>query len=438
MIDAESPSDNVPSRSVGFMLYRSIKIVCLASLSFAMHAVLCEAFEPTRGPLVAHPENPRWFADRDGRAVYLIGSHTWANFQDLSLEGEKLFDHEAWLDFMEEHRFNFQRFWIWEHATWASWTAEKLHVDPVPYRRTGPTDALDGKPQFNLDAFEPVYFDRMRARVMDCRDRGIYCAVMLFQAFSSSKKGKGNPFRGHPLNVRNNLQIFDGDVDGNDVVDWDSPAVRAWQVAFIHKVVDTLNDLDNVLYEVINEGGTEDWQKFVVKTVRDHEKKLPKQHLWGHGIDPDWVWKCFVRGHHVLFMDPWSPIPRWQDEEPFDGVHYSKNHPNFPGYQESRSAMRCVSELAATLDLSKATPTPELATSGFCLASPNDFYVVFIPNGGEVVVDLTGSQASYSATWLAPITGQHVRNKKIEGGKKVPLSSPFSGSSVVLVKRENP
>ena len=33
------------------------------------------------------------------------------------------------------------------------------------------------------------------------------------------------------------------------------PKVRKHQAAYIRRVVDTLNDLDNVLYEVTNEGG---------------------------------------------------------------------------------------------------------------------------------------------------------------------------------------
>jgi len=38
---------------------------------------------PTAGPLRLHPANPRYFADRHGRAVYLTGSHTWDTLQDL-------------------------------------------------------------------------------------------------------------------------------------------------------------------------------------------------------------------------------------------------------------------------------------------------------------------------------------------------------------------
>src|SRR5579862_5461759 len=90
------------------------------------------------GPLRVHPENTRYFANAEGRAVYLVGSHTWANFQDIGFEGDKPFDYDAYMDFMVEHRFNFMRFWTWEHAAWAAWSPEKVIFSPTPYARTGP------------------------------------------------------------------------------------------------------------------------------------------------------------------------------------------------------------------------------------------------------------------------------------------------------------
>ena len=34
------------------------------------------------GPLRVHPDNPRYFTDGSGRAVYLTGAHTWNNLVD--------------------------------------------------------------------------------------------------------------------------------------------------------------------------------------------------------------------------------------------------------------------------------------------------------------------------------------------------------------------
>ena len=62
--------------------------------------------------------------------------------------------------------------------------------------------------------------------------------------------------------------------------------MREYQAAYIKKIIDTVWDLDNVLYEVINEGGNVEWDAFVIKTVKDYEKTKGKIHpigLTGHG-----------------------------------------------------------------------------------------------------------------------------------------------------------
>lgn len=464
-----------------------------AALSLAAHGADLSPLPPTRGPLTIHPDNPRWFADADGRAVFLVGSHTWANLQEIRRAGDRSFDHDAWLAFMVEHRFNFQRLWIWEHAAWATWTKEKLLVDPLPYVRRGPGPALDGGMKFDLDRFDEVFFDRLRARLIVCRDRGIYCAVMLFQGFSSkklkSRTHTGDPFPGHPFHAANNVQGFNGDADGDSVLDLDAPAVRARHVAFIRKVVDTVNDLDNVLYEVVNEGGTEDWQKFVVQTVQEYERTKPRQHLvgitgagavnlpaalasdaqwvspaggdlpgkpfasnppawgekkpsvldtdhiWGHGIDPQWPWKCFTRGHHVQFMDPWGPLAGWRDGAP-GSLAALQNTADFPGYAEARLAMRNTARLAAGLDLAKFVPAGALASTGYCLADAGNSYVVYLPGGGGVDLDLTAAPGEFRATWIAAITGREIPGKNVTGGEKRQVNCPFFGDAVLLLQRK--
>ena len=328
---------------------------------------------PARGPLRVHPDNPRYFTDGSGRAVYLTGSHTWSNLQDQGPQGPAAAVRLRPLPGLPAQRnHNLIRLWAWEQARWAPWSDGKglnpadWFIRPNPYARTGPGTALDGKPKFDLSRFDASYFERLRARVRQAGERGIYVSVMLFQGWSSAKGWLGGtPWRGHPYHPDNNIQGFSGNTKGDSGPALDDPRVRERQVAYIRKVIDTLNDLDNVLYEVTNEGGDKDWDRFVVETVHAYEKTKPKQHpvgLTGHGSenndemlaspadwfspgssqwpdlktdpravdgkkvslldtdhvfgvggDPKWVWKAFLRGHNVLFMDPyddpaWAPI----------------------------------------------------------------------------------------------------------------------------------
>ena len=335
---------------------------------------------PTRGPLTIHPENPRVFADRDGRGVYLTGSHTWAVIQDIGRPDGEPFPFDTYLGLLGEWNHNFSRLWVWEHPEGGCWTDTRMVFAPVPWARTGPGLAADGLPKFNLDVWDEQFFERLRSRVIACRDAGIYVSVMLFQGWSLKKVGgtKTDPWEFHPFNRQNNVNGIDVPFGGADddehpcLHSLKNPEVLAKQEAYVRHTVELLNDLDNVMYEVINEGGTKEWQYHILRFVKEVEAGLPQRHLtgmthriaplmfnqdlfdspadwispakepldflypgsvlvedyqedppaadgrkiilndtdhlWGHGGHWRWAWKSFTRGHHVLFMDPWWPL----------------------------------------------------------------------------------------------------------------------------------
>jgi hypothetical protein len=348
---------------------------------FAAHAARSD------GPLRINPNNPRYFTDDSGRAIYLTGSHTWENFQDMLAESEdapEKFDYDAYLTMMAENGHNFMRFWMWEQARMGPWSPERIDVEPMPFLRTGPGLANDGLPKFDLTKFNPEYFGRMRERLLQAHEKGIYAAVMLFQGWCLNRRpdspDSGNPFPYLPVNAANNINGISAPETPHDFDDRPtlhslkaSPELLAVQEAYVRKVIETVNDLDNVLYEVINEGGSIEWQYHIINYVKAVEAKLPKQHpigigyrwepkhdnavlfdspadwvspndeptemniggiagtasykfnpppndgrkvvvsdtdhLWGHGGTYQWVWKSFLRGHNTLFMDPWGALP---------------------------------------------------------------------------------------------------------------------------------
>ena len=401
------------------------------------------------------------------------------------MEGDADFDYDLYMRFMVQNRFNFMRFWNWEHAAWAAWSDEKMIVDPMPYLRTGPGLALDGKPKFDLTQFNQSYFDRMRARIIKARENGIYASIMLFQAFSGAwlsggKQFSHDVFRGHYYNVNNNLQKLNGDKNADMVLDIDDPAVRKFQEAYLKKIIDNVWDLDNVLYEVINEGGNPDWDKFVIKTVRDYEKTkgkihpigitghggettemvlagdadwispgpwdkggfenahtdpplwtgkkvcvLDTDHLWGHGMDYHWVWYSLLRGHNVLFMDPWDPIPAWHDTY--------KNSPDLQIFKDGRGAMRNASKIASQIDLKIMKPIKAF-NSGFCLADTGKEYLIYVRKGTREI-DLSSITGNFSVEWIHPYLDIFQKDSDIKGGSKTNLSIPFSDDGIVHLRK---
>ncbi len=271
-------------------------LAVLLSLAVS-HIVYAGTGRPAKasGPLRVHPTNPRYFTDgtknADGslKAVYLTGSHTWNNLIDMDkADPPAPFDFAAYLDFLQRYGHNFIRLWAWDSVAWDSRANGKLgkdfvhHVAPLPWARTGPGNALDGKPKFDLTKFNPEYFDRLRTRVRAAGERGIYVSVMLFEGWGLSHANRRVPaadgwaYRSHPFHPDNNINGITGDLNGDgnvlEIHSLASDAITALQAAYIRKVVDTVNDLDNVLYEVINEGGNQEWDWWVVKTVKDHER----------------------------------------------------------------------------------------------------------------------------------------------------------------------
>jgi hypothetical protein len=126
--------------------------------------------------------------------------------------------------------------------------------------------------QVRFDSVQSSLFERLRSRITEAGGGNIYLSVILFQGFSSQRKtvGGGNPWAGHPFNVSNNINGINGDPSGNDngeeIHSLTVPAITSLQEAYVRKVVNTLNDLDNVLYEINGDApaSSRDWQYHMI------------------------------------------------------------------------------------------------------------------------------------------------------------------------------
>src|ERR1700733_9640605 len=160
------------------------------------------------GPLRKNPANGRYFTDGSGKAIFLVGSHTWANLPDrgrLNPPGVA-FDYAAYMKWMVDHNFNFMRLWTAElpNAGPGPDYAEGAFVAlPWKWRRTGPGAATDGGLKFDLTKLDQSYFDRMRDRTIIAGKNGIYVSVMLFNGFEW--QFDTNPKDGDPFVESNNI-----------------------------------------------------------------------------------------------------------------------------------------------------------------------------------------------------------------------------------------
>jgi hypothetical protein len=325
---------------------------------------------------VVSATNPRYFsigsAESETRGIYLTGSHIWNNLHDGMGPGPtcahrpEVFDYEGYLASLNLYGHNFIRLWRWEQfRSQAAGAAFHLCMTPQPWLRCGPGSASDGKPRFDLSKFDPAFFERLRHRVRAAGERGIYVGVMLFDGWALHLSPAPHHVEGHPFHELNNVNgVAIRSIRDYQVLPLDE-RVRAFQRDYIHKVVDAIHDLPNVLYEVANEssgGGSVDagfaaalgqsgmpdwgdstsWQYWVIETVKRHEQEMGyASHPIGMTMQfpvavqtkvneplfkgpADWVSpgfddEIFVGGRYP--MQPGSPPSRWlADPPPADGT----------------------------------------------------------------------------------------------------------------------
>ena len=457
---------------------------CLFAVALLKPAALAQR-GPATGPLRALTSNPRWFTDGSGKAVYLTGSHTWNNFQDTghrlptSADPAPRFDFTGYLEFLVRHNHNFIRLWRWEAPKWTDRQPEGMvkYCEPHPWVRTGPGMAQDGKAKFDLTRFSPEYFNRMRSRIVAARDRGIYVSVMLFEGWEMQMTDAWN---WHPFHGPNNVNEVEADANGDGKgLEYnmlaDTPMgkkVLELEEAYVRKVIDSVNDMDNVLYEIANEavGDSTGWQYHMIRFIKDYESRKPKQHpvgmtfqyrggsnkilydspadwispnpgepsesyrenpsstatskvvlndtdhLWGHtGGDDVWVWKSFCRGLNVLFMEELLPSPTWQDS--------------------ARRGMGQTKRYADRMDLAAMVPMNNLSQTGYCLANPGKEYLAFQPgNKGEFTVNLKDAAGTFTVEWLDVYADRVVPGKAVEGGGARTFTTPFAGPAALYLK----
>ena len=244
-------------------------------------------------------------------------------------------------------------------------------------------------------------------------------------------------------------------------------------------MIDTVGDLDNVLYEISNENHppSTDWQYHMIRFIKEYERTRPKQHpvgmtfqykggsnetllaspadwispnpdaaaprnyrdnpppadgrkviltdtdhLWGIGGNPAWVWKSFLRGLNPLFMDP------------YDGAVLGPR--DDARWEPIRRALGQTRRFAERMNLAAATPRGELASSGYCLAAPGEEYLVYLPEGKEATLDLSGTTHRFTVEWFDPQRDKSIKGKPLAGGAVVRLAPPFtSQQALVYLKR---
>ena len=290
-----------------------------------------------------------------------------------------------------------------------------------------------------------------------------------------------------PVSPTNNINGINGDPGGDESGEETHelliPAVTAIQETYLRKVVDTVNDLDNVLYEISNESQANSvkWEYHMIGAIKSYEASKPKQHpvgmsvIWpegnnqdllvspadwiapkeyegevlinkgkvvlddtdhwfGIGGDRKWAWKRFMTGTNPVFMDAYD-VSSYREHDEIGGFRTTE-----PRWMSLRLNLGYIQTYANRVDLVNMVPRSDLVSTGYCLASSQPGkvqFLVYIPQGNIVSLDLSRFPGAFVVEWFDPETGLSVCDSSREGGVNCLFRSPFQWESVLFLDRSS-
>jgi hypothetical protein len=437
------------------------------------------------GPLAVLSSNPRYFTDGSGKVVYLTGSHTWESFYDWD-PASTPFDYAAYISFLDSYDHNFIKLWAWEQTRSNAIPGLGTVLGPeFPWLRTGPGVANDGLPKFDFTQSNPAFYQRLLDRVSLANDRGIYVQVMLFEGWELTQES--SHWQYHPFNPSNNVQGLNGNGVGYHTLA--NPAITQIQEEYVRRVVDTLNALPNVLYEISNESNptTADtqWQYRLINFIKSYQSSKPNQHpvcmtwqvqadqasgnipLWNSAadciqpgstssenyvanppvssgakvimVDTDhnnpygpngavWVWKVFLRGMYPMYMDPYNSGLFTPEES----VRRSLGHTRM--YAERV-------DLASLSPQASGTTLP--SSSGYSLSRQEEILTLVFTTGvganRKTQVSVNLPPGYFSAEWFNIDTaGVTMATSTTSGGGERTFNAPSTGTYALYLKKVPP
>ena len=485
------------TRSIFFisiiLLSLSLTLVCACS-GGSTSKENAGSLNPASGPIRVHSSNLHYFTDGSGKAIYLTGSNLGYELQDNAWGKPFILNYHNYLNFLQSNNHNYIRLWSVQHSKLLP--QNNVTTYPLPYKRvSGYGVANDGFQKFDLNQFDQAYFDRLRERCILARNNGIYVGVMLFQGWSiTNMKDENESWTFHLFNAANNINNVDGDLDkngeGREIYAWrgeNDPVIQR-ERSYVRKVIDTLYDLDNIIFEIANEVDphSADWQYEMIKYIRQYEAtKGQRHHLVGlsfygtdntplfnspadwispgghktnpntsmYGFDPpapdgskvilldtdhienvrninpnrQWVWKAFTRGNHIVLLD-WGLDPRCVSDSSCKLI--ADKH------AEMRITMGKTRFFADRMNLVSMVPREDLSSTEYCLANPGSEYLVYQPES-EASFSVLLLAGTYNFEWFNPLSNGvfSAGSIKTSGGNEL-FAAPFAGDAVLYICKQ--
>ena len=434
-------------------------------------------------------DNGHYF-EYDGKQVFLLGLGSWHPINTLDII------YTAQNQWYQSYGVNYNRITI--TSPWYTDRSKQI----FPWNRSTTPGANDGGNKFDLNEFDPVFWDRLKGYLQDCEDRGIIVCIQFFDECSVERGHDPHRWDYHPFNPQNNINNIQ-DLDTTDASyssssGWsesfynvNNSELMALQDIYVRKLLNETSQFGNILYEMANEYGGEGstqfpghftWPQHWIDFFSDYETANGVQLLLTNmpfGKDYDQAEYFATSG--IDCIDVYRQFPSYSDVQgvnEFLSSHYDKGKPIFAGkigndlanggsVNENRKRLWTLfvsgsagsglkgsgsadmtedttmegmlsnlhSFIEAGVEFWNMTPSDNLVTSGtaYCLANPGNEYVVYLPDGGSVTIDLSDAMGSLNVEWYDPRNGTYPDEGTVAGGANESFTPPFSGDAVLHI-----
>ncbi|MHB9033419.1 MAG: cellulase family glycosylhydrolase [Anaerolineae bacterium] len=236
-------------------------------------------------PISLHPLNPKLFLFRGKPRVLLTATEHYGAVMN------RPFNMPRYLADAAEHGMTLTRLFMLFRELQSGLnpysTCKPESTDYItPFQRVGPGKASDWLPRYDLDAWNPEFFERLHTFLGMASEYGIIVEVTLLSNTYGESVWSLNPLH-HENNVNGTPQI-----QWAEYMSLRHPKIVEYQLKHVRKVVAEINRYDNVIIEVCNEPGgfvqepkfpspseVNEWQKLLIGTIRKVEQDLPNRHL---------------------------------------------------------------------------------------------------------------------------------------------------------------
>jgi hypothetical protein len=273
-------------------------------------------------PLQVDSANPHYFSFRGHPTVLITSGEHYGAVLNLD------FNYRLYLDTLHADGLNLTRAFSGSYREVpGDFSIASNTLAPAPGRFIAPWRQRDGK--FDLEQWDPKYFERLKDFVAQADARGIVVEFVLFCPLYNDSMWSVSP-----MNAANNVNGI-GSLPKSDVLALKDARLTAVQDRMVRKIVTELNGFDNLYYEICNEpyfgGVTLEWQHHIAETIAHTESALPQKHLieqnWANGskaiTDPDPLVSAFnfhySRPPDSVAMNRNLRLPIGNNETGFDG-----------------------------------------------------------------------------------------------------------------------